>query len=526
LNDSTAEVMLHGLCNIANQRFNSGISSLFVQYQDNPIGFGEDILNEEYTADVKRLMESVRDNPITIAKSANATGKTHAAARIAVWFYKGFPDSQVYTAAAPPENNLKKLLWGEITGLSEKHPEVFENDNIKSLHIERSAQSFIAGVTIPSSGTSAQREAKFSGKHAPYLLFIIDEGDAVPDEVYSGIESCMSGGHARLLVMFNPRAQGGEVYRIERDGKANVVHLSAFSHPNVISGEDNIPGAVTRETTVRRVNEWCRPLNEREKKDSSCFELPSFLEGVTAKSQSGQDYSPLRPGWYKITEPAFSYMVLGEYPSQSSAQLISREWINRARSRWDAYVAEHGEIPPSGTAAIMGQDVGEFGADANVSCFRYGGYVERMISWTGVDTVVTGDRAAEEYKARDMMYANIDATGIGAGVAPHMSRQGCMANAVKVACSPTEETELGQFAILRDQLWWACREWLRTDTGAMLPPDETLIEELSTATYKVYNGKIRIIKKCTMRELLKRSPDRADALCLTFYHPELLFPHL
>ena len=82
----------------------------------------------------------------------------------------------------------------------------------------------------------------------------------------------------------------------------------------------------------------------------------------------------------------------------------------------------------------------------------------------------------------------------------------------KVASSPTEKTELGEFQILRDQLWWACREWLRTDTGAMLPPDELLVEELQTPTYEVVNGKVRVMKKATMKELLKRSPDRGDAL--------------
>ena len=50
----------------------------------------------------------------------------------------------------------------------------------------------------------------------------------------------------------------------------------------------------------------------------------------------------------------------------------------------------------------------------------------------------------------------------------------------------------------------------------MLPPDELLIEELQTPTYEVDNGKIKVMKKKTMRELLKRSPDRADGLCLTF----------
>ncbi len=163
----------------------------------------------------------------------------------------------------------------------------------------------------------------------------------------------MSGGHARLLVMFNPRAEVGEVYRMERDGRANVVHLSAFCHPNVVSGTDEIPGAVSRETTIRRINEWCRPLVNGEPVDGECFELLDFLVGRTAKSQSGYTYSPLKPGWYKIVEPAFSYMVLGQYPSKGSNQLISTEWIAKARSRWDAYVAEHGEIPPENTYAVM-----------------------------------------------------------------------------------------------------------------------------------------------------------------------------
>jgi hypothetical protein len=50
----------------------------------------------------------------------------------------------------------------------------------------------------------------------------------------------------------------------------------------------------------------------------------------------------------------------------------------------------------------------------------------------------------------------------------------------------------------------------------MLPPDEMLIEELQMPTYEITNGKIRVMKKEIMRELLRRSPDRADALTLTF----------
>ena len=511
---STKNALFDQLYDSLDRQF--GLSAGFAEYQNDPVGFGERVLGETYTDDVKRMMKSVRDNPVTIAKSANATGKTHGAARVAVWFFKAFPDAQVYTAAAPPESNLKKLLWGEIGSLVEKHPDLFKSETVRSLHIERSAKTFVTGVTIPMSGTDAQRQAKFSGKHAPHLLFIVDEGDAVPDEVYTAIESCLSGGHGRLLVMFNPRSEAGEVYRMERDRRANVVSLSAFNHPNVVTGEDRIPGAVTRDVTVRRINEWCRPLHEGERPDTECFKLPDFLEGTVAKSQTGNPYPPLHPGWYKVMESTFSVMVLGEYPAQGSNQLISREWVARARARWDVYVAENGETPPEGVYGTQGLDVAEFGSDANVLCSRYGGYIERLVVWSGIDTISTGDRAVDEFKGRKVVAVHVDSTGVGAGVAPYMQRQGCSAHPVKVASSPTEKTDLGEFQILRDQLWWACREWLRTDPGAMLPPDEMLLEELQIPNYEVVNGKIRVMKKDIMRDLLKRSPDRADSLCLTF----------
>jgi len=67
-------------------------------------------------------------------------------------------------------------------------------------------------------------------------------------------------------------------------------------------------------------------------------------------------------------------------------------------------------------------------------------------------------------------------------------------------------------------LWFkTARRANRYLTGAMLPPDEDLIEELQTPTYEVQNGKIRVMPKDVMRELLLQSPDKADSLCLTFY---------
>lgn len=491
----------------------------YTRYQADPHGFCVGVFGESYTDDVVRVMESVRDNPVTIAKSGNAVGKSHAAARIATWFYKAFPGSQVYTTAAPPERNLEKILWGEIGSLVGKHPALFAEDRVtRDLNIQRSPLSFITGVSIPTSGTPEQRQAKFSGKHSPYLLFIVDEGDAVPAEVYNGIESCMSGGMARLLVMFNPRGDYGPIAQMEKKKRGNVTVLSALNHPNVVSGEDLIPGAVTRETTVRRINEWTRPLAGDERQDAECFELPEYLVGSVARALSGEMYPPLPAGWRKVKPDGapFFYMVLGQYPPQGETQLISRAWIEAAVSRWHTYVATYGERPPV-NSGLAGLDVAEYGRDWNALCKRFGGWVPRLERWQGLDP------DASAIKAHEMCYWGgydlrvfVDATGIGAGVAPRMMRLGSSAESVKVASSPTYQTELGQFFMLRDQLWWSVREWLRTDSGATLPPDDELIEELATPLYTVQNGKIRVTDKATMREMLGRSPDKADSLCLTF----------
>lgn len=457
----------------------------YSKYQDDPVGFCENVLGNTYTDDIKELMLSVRDNKITVAISATGTGKTHACASISTWFYKCFK-GRVYTAAAPPIENLKMLIWGELSDLFNANSELFKNDDLTYLNISDKKEGyFMAGLTIPSTGGEYQKEAKFSGKHYHSQFFGLDEGDAIPDAVYSGIEGCLSGGFGRMLIMFNPKEESGAVYQLIQSGKANVVHLSAFNHPNVITGKDVYVGAVTREETVTRINDLCRPLNDNEIPDSKSFELPNFLVGATAPIKNNEYHPPLKPGWYKIEISAFCYKVLGEYPYAGDNQLIAKEWINRARVRWDIYVSQNGEIPPIGVPGVMGQDVSEMGDDSNVATFRYSGFVEQPISWSGVDTVVTGEKASIEFKKRNITHCNVDSTGVGAGVAPVMNRKGCKANRIMVASRSTEKTDLGEFGIMRDQIAWGLREWLRTDNTAMLPPNIKMLEEMRVVTYEI-----------------------------------------
>src|SRR5262249_20461838 len=127
------------------------------------------------------------------------------------------------------------------------------------------------------------------------------------------------------------------------------------------------------------------------------------------------------------------------------------------------------------------------------------------------------------YHEFNVSRACIDGNGFGAGVAPKMTDDfDCDESyGVKVQQKPTFAVEEGEFALMRDQLWWYLRCWLRHDPYAMLPPDEMLCEELSTPTYIVDRGKIKVMKKDGkdgIREKLRRSPDRAEALMITFFN--------
>lgn len=500
----------------------------FVKYQRDPIGFCKEVLGVTPTPDCEKILISVRDNPITVVQSANGVGKTFTGACVALWWYKCFPYSKTYLGAAPPVENLDQLLFGEIANFVGRKKAMFANDSIKRRFIgQKDKKWWMSGVAIPTQGTVENREAKFSGKHAPHLLFVFDEGDAIPDEVYNGADSCMSSDHARMLIMFNPRAQIGAVYRKIRDHQAHTIRVSALNHPNVISGENKIPGAVSRDITVQRINIWTRPLIEGERyHENDIFAVPYYLVGATAPAPDGSVYPPLPAGVRKIIEPAFCTKVLGQYPFAGENQLISEDWISAARTRWDVYVAKYGEVPPAGVNPRMGLDIAELGADSNACCLRYGGFVARFRVWGGVDTDITADKGVEIYAATRPELAVIDATALGSAVAPSMVRKAraqgftLVAHGVKASQSPTPgtKTEFGEFWMIRDQLWWAVREWLKSDWSAMLPPDNLLLEELKAPTYHVNpnNSKIVVTNKDELRKRLLRSPDRADALCLTF----------
>jgi hypothetical protein len=71
----------------------------------------------------------------------------------------------------------------------------------------------------------------------------------------------------------------------------------------------------------------------------------------------------------------------------------------------------------------------------------------------------------------------------------------------------------------RAEMWFRMAEWVKR--GGALPDDPMLAKELAGARFTFHNGKFLIEEKDQIKERLKFSPDRADALACTFFMEDM-----
>ena len=77
-----------------------------------------------------------------------------------------------------------------------------------------------------------------------------------------------------------------------------------------------------------------------------------------------------------------------------------------------------------------------------------------------------------------------------------------------------------EFANMRAYLHWKMREWLnpKNNFQPAVPPDDQFMAEVTSTKWKFQsNGKIIIESKDDIKEKIKRSPDKMDAVANTFY---------
>lgn len=220
-------------------------------------------------------------------------------------------------------------------------------------------------------------------------------------------------------------------------------------------------------------------------------------------------------------------------------EAFKREYPNSIEEAFDAVVndrlispalvkaARNREIEPTNVRPIWGVDAARFGDDRSTLCKRQGNVVlEKIKGWQGKDTMQVAGAIVAEYRKtpEDDRPSDIvvDAIGIGAGVADRLREvfkdEGWDKSTKIVDVNFGEgASEREQFNRLRDEMWWATKEWVEAGT-AKLCDDEMLAQDLVTPTFWYSSsGKVCVEPKDLFKKRLKRSPDAADALANTFY---------
>ncbi len=172
------------------------------------------------------------------------------------------------------------------------------------------------------------------------------------------------------------------------------------------------------------------------------------------------------------------------------------------------------EADVRGAAVVIGVDVARFGSDSSVFQRRQGLVAFAPVVYRGLDNMAIADRlgAYMDEFAPDAVF--IDSGG-GAGVIDRMRQLG---RQVLEAPFGARAIKDNLFINRRVEMWCGMRDWLRA--GGCLPDDNILKNDLSTPFYEFdAAGRMKLESKDDMKERLGRSPDRGDALALTFYAP-------
>lgn len=401
----------------------------------------------------------VRKQRLSI-RSGHGVGKSAFMAITILWFSSCYFPCKI-PCTAPTAHQLSDVLWAELAKwhriLGEKMPDLaaqFERTQDEFRLLAAPKESFAVARTA-----RADKPEALQGFHAENLLIVADEASGIPDVIFEVGQGTLSSEGAFALFAANPTRRSGFFF-------------------------DTHHRLRERWETMSVNGETC-PLVSKQ-----------FIEDIAHNYGSDSNVYRVR--------------VQGEFPTADDDTVIPLELAESARYR---------EVEPFGVI-MWGVDVARFGADRTVLVKRQANATtEPHKSWGGTDTMQTSGRIFAEWldtkpEARPQ-HIFVDVIGIGAGVADRLLELGLPIVAVNVAEAASIDEH---YMRLRDELWFKARKWLERK-DCKLVADETLIAELTLPKYSFTStGKLKVESKDDLKKRYPRSPDVADAFCLTFSH--------
>lgn len=303
-------------------------------------------------------------------------------------------------------------------------------------------------------------------------------------EAFAGLHN-----EGRIIVLMMDEASGivvkiWEVAEGALTDENTIIIWLAFGNPTQNTGE-------FRECFRRNRGEWVtRQIDSRDVEGTN----KTYLDALVRKYGENHDRVKVR--------------VRGQFPSSSSRQLIPTHKIDEARGR-HLRKSQYDFAP-----VILTCDPAWTGDDDLVIAKRQGLYFEILdvIPKNDNDVWIANKIAAYEDKfAADAVFVDL---GYGTGIVSAGRTMGRDWELVNFASAATTKAHVN----LRAEMWDAINDWF--DEGGAIPDDPELYEDLiSVETKPTMNGAIQLLSKEDMKKLHLPSPNRGDALAMSFARP-------
>jgi hypothetical protein len=360
---------------------------------------------------------------------------------------------QKSVVTAPTAGQLFDALFSELKHWSNRLPDPLRAT--LDIFTDRIAFKGAPESSFISARTSsAERPEALAGIHSEHVLIICDEASAIPEAVFESASGSMSGHTATTVLISNPTRNSGLFFRTHHQlsSEWKTMHVSCVDNPLVSN---------------------------------------DFVRQIAST--------------YGEASNAYRVRVLGEFSLRDDDSLIAADLVDAAMCR-DIVINTNEPI-------VYGCDIARFGGDRTVLMKRQGNVVLGYKYWSGEDLMGTVGRIVHEASMDKPAEILVDTIGLGGGVADRLRELGHKVIDVNVS----ESVAMNQSAArLRDELWLAVKSWLET-RAVKLPKDDDLRQELIAPTYTfTSNGKIKVEAKADLKRRGMRSPDIADALCITF----------
>lgn len=304
-----------------------------------------------------------------------------------------------------------------------------------------------------------------AGVHAESVLIIVDEASGVDEVIYETGQGALSTVGAIAILIGNPTKPSGFFYQTHNE-------LSDL---------------------------W------RTKK-VSCSE----------SSRVTEDYIKSQERTYGRDSREFKVRVLGEFPDSGENAVIPRRYVESA-------IGRDIQSPAGGVQSVVwGLDPGR-GGDPSGFIARNDRAILEIEEYRLDDSMKLVGEIKHRWDTTPSRYRPVeiyvDAIGLGGPIADRLEELGLPIVQVNVS---EVAAMTDRYVRLRDELWYNVRHWfepmdVRCPTKDEMPLIEKMVHELASVESEIMsNGKLQVESKEKLKRRGVKSPNLADALCLTF----------